>query len=232
VYFPLIGYKAYTEGNYEQALADLNHSIDLINSKMSSSENVIPFLKAKIEQLTNVFRIHVAGKNLNEGIEVAICILQYLNSQERNALFYHDIDVHLEKEIYKTDWLELVNLYTDLILGRLLTLVQHKELDEYALFKALTKKLYKKGNGSWYNILYEYYNNNPTLFLQEFLSQPLTSIVAMPFSIQYLITSKVFGLYKNHRSTSVKLQWSNFLLLNDISNFSAGLASQDLLLQD
>jgi hypothetical protein len=125
IYFPLISYKAYVNGNYTEALNDLNHSIKLIDSKITTSTNAIQFLKAKVEQVTNIFKIHLANKNINEAMDVATDVLKYLHYQEQSPLFYHAINLRIDSEERKTDWLELVDLYTNVIVEKLLILIQY-----------------------------------------------------------------------------------------------------------
>jgi hypothetical protein len=233
LYFPLISYKAYVNGNYTEALNDLNHSIELINSKMSTSANAIQFLKAKVEQVTNVFRIHIANKSINEAVNVATDILNYLHYQKQNVLFYHTVNLRLEIDDYKTGWLDLVDSYTDIIIRKLLVLIQNKEADEYTLFKDLTAKLNSNKRSqkleSSINLLHEYYNGDTTFFLKCFLNLPLSSIASLPFSLQYIIVSKILELYKKYSGIGVRLHWDNFLAVNDTSGFAFGLTSKDLL---
>jgi hypothetical protein len=236
IYFPLRSYKAYVNGNYIEALNDLNHSIVLINSKMSTSANTIQFLKAKVEQVTNIFRIHLASKNVNDAIDLATDVLKYLHYQEQSPMFYHAINLRLETEEHKTDWLALVDLYTDIIMKKLLVLIQNQGMDEYALFKSLTTKLYDnkltKEPEDSIRLLNEYYNGNTALFLTSLLNLPLSSFTALPFSMQYIIASKIFKLYQKNSGIGVRLHWDNFLAVNDTARFSAGLTSKDLLLHN
>ncbi|MFA6059251.1 MAG: hypothetical protein WC756_13690 [Taibaiella sp.] len=227
IYFPLISYKAYINGNYTEALNDLNHSIALIDSKITISANAIQFLKAKVEQVTNIFRIHLASKNINEAIDMATDVLKYLHYQEQSPLFYHAVNLCLETKEHKTDWLELVDLYTDTIMKKLLVHIQNQGVDEYALFKSLTTKIYDNKHSNEpedsIRLLHEYYNGNVGLFLKSFLNLSSSSFTALPFSMQYIIASKILKLYQKNSGIGVSLHWDNFLAQNDTSGFSIGL---------
>lgn len=206
LYLPIIAYKDYAEGDYETARVGLETSLKLLGDLYQNgfSESVL----AIIDQCANLFRVHIAANKIEKAVEVAVDLLNYIYLAKRSPEY---MNCDLNEVLTSDDHWSLVNLYTDIIIIKILGTRKRDVIDLFfgSLLEGRNNWLphdLKQGGEILARLQSGKENRDDVL-----LSGDYSGILRLPFSLAYIILSALRRQWDGRLNTKAAVVIDNYL---------------------
>lgn len=198
LYYPMVAFIDYVTKNHEEALTNLNKSLELFDDL--KKKGVKDVIGAATEQNLNKFRVYCSMSDYPKAITHASGLLLFVTNATRNKTpdFPYDIMEMVDLSV-ENDWEGVTHYFINAVMAKFPLIETHADRNEVAKFwqdfytadnwdKSSLKEIRPAGK-----ILSEYYSDNKSHFLNGILDH-FNEISQWPMQLQSFLFEKVIGI--------------------------------------